>query len=197
MQEILEIENVINTICLKYSDLSKECKTDLINCAEVLTFGKKELLVKEGEFSDKIFFIIEGAVRSYYIKEEKTISDWFAFENDFISAISSFFLNVPSTHFIEMLEPTRLLVINRNDFQSLGEKHHSFERLARVIITKTMLQMQYRIISIQFKSAQERYDNILNLKPDIILRVPLTYIATFLGITLETLSRIRKPKKRI
>lgn len=192
-----DIESALERIITFYSPLTGNCKSDLIACSKVLTFDKGATLVREGQYCDKGYFILQGAARAYYLKDGKDITDWFAFENDFISAVNSFFLNIPSPHFIELMESGTLLEISRSDFLSLSDKYHDFERLVRIVVTKTMLQLQQRIVGIQFETAQQKYENLLNARPDITLRVPLSHIASYLGITLETLSRIRNPKNRI
>ncbi|BDS11449.1 Crp/Fnr family transcriptional regulator [Aureispira anguillae] len=191
-------EDVIHTISDKYAPLSKECKSEFFNNSEILMFKKGEILVKEGQFSDKAYFIISGSARAYYLLSNgKDITDWFAFENDFICAINSFFQDIPSPHFIEVLEETKLLIISRNSIMGLSNKYHDFERLTNRVATKTMLKLQARIVAMQFQSARQKYQNLLLAYPDITQRVALTHIASYIGITLETLSRIRKLQTRI
>lgn len=193
----LDKNKIIDRITSKYSNLNDLAKVELLENARVLKLPKGTTLVKEGQLSDKTFFIIKGCARAYYLKEGKDISDWFAFEDEFISSINSFFLNVPSPHYIEVLEDSILLEISRNDVEKLSEKYHDFERLTKVIVTKTMLQQQQRIVSMQFYTAEEKYKNLLSIRKDITNRVPLTHIASYIGITLETLSRIRNMAVRI
>jgi CRP-like cAMP-binding protein len=193
----LDKNKIVDRITSKYSNLNDLVKIELLENARVLKLPKGTTLVKEGQLSDKTFFIIKGCARAYYLKEGKDISDWFAFEDEFISSINSFFLNVPSPHYIEVLEDSILLEISRNDVEKLSEKYHDFERLTKVIVTKTMLQQQQRIVSMQFYTAEEKYKNLLSIRKDITNRVPLTHIASYIGITLETLSRIRNMAVRI
>ena len=190
-------EEVINIISETYSTLTDECQQEFSNSSKISILQKGTTLVKEGQYSDKTFFIIEGCARAYYLKDGKDISDWFAFENDFISSINSFFQDIPSPHYIELLEDSILLEISRKDVELLSAKYHEFERLSKIIIIKTMLQLQERISSMQFHSAEQKYENLLSIRPNITQRIALTHIASYIGITLETLSRIRKPKKRI
>lgn len=172
-----------------YTDVKKTC--------QILKVKKGTLLVEEGSYSDKLYYIINGGMRAYYLNDGKTITDWFAFEHDFISSIISFFLLVPSQHNIETLEDSTLLVLKRDDIEKLCEKHHDFERIGRLSVTKTMLQLQQRIVSIQFKTSRERYDSLLEKYPKIEHRAPLGDMASYLGITQETLSRLRNPKNGI
>lgn len=190
-------EEIIKNISETYSTLSLECQEELPNKATILSLEKGSILVREGQYSDKTFYIIKGCARAYYLKDGKDISDWFAFENEFISAIVSFFTEKPSPHYIELLEDSILIELSRDDIEGLADKYHDFERLLRVIVTQTMLSHQERIASMQFYNAEQKYENLLVIRPDITQRVPLTDIASYLGITLETLSRIRNPKNRI
>jgi len=193
----MNIEQIIKNIELHYTILTDECKLDLIKASKILTLEKEINIVKEGQFADKTYLTVSGSLRAFYLKNGKDITDWFAFENEFITSINSFFLNIPSPHYIETLEPSTLLEISREDITLLSDKYIEFDRLGKLIITKTMLQLQQRIVSIQFETAQQKYDNLLKIRPEITQRVPLTHIASYLGITLETLSRIRNPKNRI
>ncbi|WP_089054512.1 Crp/Fnr family transcriptional regulator [Flavobacterium oncorhynchi] len=165
--------------------------------SKVLRLDKETKFVKEGQFADKLYFVISGSARAYYTKNGKDITDWFAFEGDFVSAIDSFFRDSQTIYNIELLEPTILLQISRETVLALSDKHHCFEKLGRIAVTKTMLKLQERVVSIQFESALQKYKSLLNTRLDIIQRVQLTHIASYIGVTLETLSRIRNPKNRI
>jgi CRP-like cAMP-binding protein len=165
--------------------------------AKLLTKEKSILLVKEGQNSDELFFIAEGCARLFYTKDDKEITDGFFFENQFLSSNSSFFERIPSLHSIELLEPTTFLTISRDDILRIANKHKDFERLGRIIVTRLMLQFQKQIAAMRFETALCKYESLINQRSDITQRISLTYIASYLGITLETLSRIRNPKNRI
>ncbi len=197
MSTSLNVENTIQNISETYSKLTNNCMADFAKVSKLVSAEKSILLVTEGEYADKSFFIVKGCARAFYMKDGKDITDWFAFENYFINSINSFFENIPSPHFIELLEPTTFLEIGRDDIFKLADKHPDFDRLLRIVATKTMLALQKRIFSIQFETAQQKYENLLIIRPDITQRVSLTHIASYLVITLETLSRIRNPKNRI
>ncbi|MEL6863726.1 MAG: Crp/Fnr family transcriptional regulator [Bacteroidota bacterium] len=189
--------NPLHAIGELYAPLSDKCQQELLEQIHLTTVEKGEVIVREGQFANKAYFILQGCARAYYLKDGKDISDWFAFENEFITAIISFFGNEPSPHYIEMLEDTLIMEISRTTIDQLSNKHHDFEHLVRVVVTKTMLRQQERISSTLFHTARERYDHILDTYPGITNRVPLMHIASYLGMTLETLSRIRNTKRRI
>jgi len=180
-----------------YLPLSEACRKDIEAVAQILNFEKVSLLVKEGQIHQNMYFICKGSARAYYFKNDKDITDWFAFENDFITAINSFFTGEPSPHYIEISENTVLLKLSKENITQLSEKYIEFERMGNLVTTKTMLQLQKRIVSLQFETAQQKYKNLLEIYPDITLKTQLTHIASHLGITLETLSRIRKQMSRI
>lgn len=193
----MDIKKAVEIISNQYSLLTLECKLDLINNSTLLVLEKGTNLVREGQYSDKTFFIVYGCARAYYLKDGKDITDWFAFENDFISSINSFFLNVPSPHFIQLLEDSVLLEISREKAEKLADTYRDFERLSKVVVIKTMLKQQERIASMQFHSAEQKYKNLLSIHPNISQRIPLTHISSYINITLETLSRIRKRLSKI
>ncbi len=190
----MDKRRLLDAIAQSGFSLSDECVGELIKASRIRRLEKLDTLVREGQHSDKAFFIIQGSARAYYLKDGKDITDWFAFEHDFISSINSFYQGVASPHFIEVLEPSVLLEVSKDVIVSLSEKYREFDRLEKQVVTQTMLRLQERIASVQFESAQQKYLNLLKIRPDIVQRVPLTHIASYLGITLETLSRIRRKR---
>jgi len=196
MKEI-NSEKVLDKLGENYSPLSIECRQELIARVTNLRLHKGEVVVREGQFSDKAYLIVQGCSRAYYLKDGKDISDWFAFENEFMSSIVSFFCKEPSPHYIEFMEDSLVMEFSRDTIDHLCDKYHDFERLISKVVTKTMLGLRERLSSILFNKAEERYAQLIHTRPDITNRMPLTHIASYLGITLETLSRIRNPKKRI
>lgn len=184
-------DQIISQIETKYCKLSEESKAAWLNKSKLLHLKKSEILVKEQTRSDKIWFIAEGSLRAYYMKDGKKICDWFAFENEFISAITSFYSDQPSLHQIDTLSDTILLESSREDISELCDQFHDFERLGRLSTTETMIRLQQRIVSLQFETAHQKLQNLLKQYPNIYLKIPLGDIASYLGITQETLSRLR------
>lgn len=180
-----------------YSPISIACQEEFIAHSKAHTIPKGTIVVREGQFSNKAYLIIQGCCRAYYLKDGKDISDWFAFENEFMCSIVSFFSEAPSPHYVEFLEDSMVMEISRDSINLLSDKHHDFERLISKVVTRTMLGLRERLSSILFNKAIERYQQLIDVRPDITNRIPLTHIASYLGITLETLSRIRNPKNRI
>lgn len=188
---------IIHAISKNIYSLPPACQDELAIKSRLISVIKRQELVREGQTSNKMYFVVQGALRAYYLKDGNDITDWFAFENEFICPIRSFFDDVPSPHYIEALDDGLVLEMTKQDIAYLSDKYRNFERLGNLITTQTMLKLQKRIVSLQFENARQKYLNLLQEKPDIELRVPLLHIASYLGITNETLSRIRRYKERI
>lgn len=193
----MNIEKVLSEIGKIYSPISNECQQELITNSKISTYKKGEIVVREGQFSKKAYIIVQGCARAYYLKGGKDISDWFSFENEIMAAIVSFFSEEPSPHYVEFVEDSVVIEFSKETVDRLSNKYHDFERFISTVVTQTMLGLCERLYTIQFNKADDRYKHLLNIYPEITNRIPLTHIASYLGITLETLSRIRNPKIRI
>ncbi|GAA0732608.1 Crp/Fnr family transcriptional regulator [Aquimarina litoralis] len=193
----MNFEKILHEIGEIYAPLSNECKQEVISNSKLITYQKGDIVVREGQYSKKAYLIIKGCARAYYLKDGKDISDWFTFENQFMAPIISFFSNQPSPHYVEFVEESTILEFSKEIVDLLSKKFHDFERFISKVVTETMLGLCERLHTIQFSKAEERYKNLISIYPNITQRIPLTHIASYLGITLETLSRIRNPKVRI
>lgn len=193
----VDYRKVFNTIGDLYTPLSEGCQEEFRAQTKVVFFKRGELVVREGQYSKKAHLIVRGCARAFYLKNGKDISDWFAFENQFMAPIVSFFSEVPSPHNIEFVDDSVVIEFSKETIDSLSDKYHEFERFISRVVTETMLGLCERLYTIQFNKAEERYRHLLSIHPDITNRIPLTHIASYLGITLETLSRIRNPRVRI
>lgn len=193
-----QIKNMINDSLKNYilavSPLSNLSSEAFFNAFKKWEVSKEYFLVKEEQVCNYLFFVVKGAVRIYYYKNDKEITEWIALDEEFLLSIKSFFLRMPSHLILQTLEASEIWGIHYNDLTKLATTHHDIETWFRKLLSAALILSQNRMDSIQFETAYQRYDNLLNQHPDIVKRVPLTYIASFLGITLETLSRIRAKK---
>lgn len=162
-------------------------------------FKREELpkghpLLSPGNFSQKVFYIEKGVVRTFYIKDGKDITHSFILEGSFFVSIESAFFNCPSPYGAEVLEQSIIRTIPYPDLEKLIDGFQPLQKLSRLVMINAAKTFSDKLYSIQFQSAQERYNSMLEKFPDIMLRVPLGHIASYLGITQETLSRIRAGK---
>ena len=112
-----------------------------------------------------------------------------------MAPIISFFGNETSPHYVEFMEDSTVIEFSKDTVHKLSKKYHDFERCINKVVTETMLGLCERLHTIQFNKAEERYHNLIHIYPNITDRIPLVHIASYLGITPETLSRIRHPKE--
>ena len=175
----------------KTSKLSDEALAYISAHIERKEVKKGTQLLRNGETCNYFYFVTKGMLRSYYYAEGKEVTNWFALEHDFATSIYSFISRNSGYENIETLEDSTLEMLSNQSLQDLYLKFPETERTGRLIMESYYIQLEERLISIQFKSAKERYDLLMQRNPDIILRAPLGTIASYLGITQETLSRIR------
>jgi len=174
-----------------YSTLSAEAQVAMQNSFEQVVLPKNEYLLTEGRVCRHLYFLQTGALRGYYSLDGKEITYWFGFENAFVTSVHSFITGAPAGENIQLLEGSVLWAISKDALTGLYEKHHEIERLVRIIYEIYYIKLQERFVNAQFRSATERYENLIQQSPHILERVPLGHIASYLGISQETLSRIR------
>lgn len=191
--EILHV-NPLEKAITNISPLSAQSRDVFLNTWKYWSVPKDHILAREHTVSDYIYFIQKGIARIYYYKNDKEITEWIALDEQFFLSITSFFQRTPSHLIIQTTEPSEVYGIHHNDLMTLADQYHDIEKLLRKMVTASLILSQIRMDSIQFESAQQRYDRLLKNAPHIIQRVPVTYIASFLGVTLETLSRIRSAR---
>ncbi len=154
-------------------------------------YSKGEQLHRAGKVCNVLHYITKGIIRTYYYKDEKDISVYFTQEGEMVTAIDSFIQQKPSKYNIETLEDTTTYSITFDELESMYEDHPSFERFTRIIMMQAYIDLVERAESIQLHSAMERYQLLTERDPLLLERVNLKHIATFLGISPETLSRVR------
>lgn len=174
-----------------FSPLSEESEAAFLSIVKSFSYKKNEIILENGQVSDYLCYIEKGLCRIFYHKHDKEVTEWFALEDEFFLSIASFYGRKPSHLTVQTLEKSDIIGIPHDAFMELCSKYHDIETLHRKMLTTCLLLSQERVDSLQFETAHQRYDNLIAKRPAIIQRVLLTYIASFLGITLETLSRIR------
>jgi CRP-like cAMP-binding protein len=159
------------------------------------SFDKKVLLSEEGRICNYIYFIIQGSCYSFYTDDagEKHAVQ-FALENYWISDLYSFFSGDKAVYTIEALEPVKVLVLNKENFQKACDDFLVFDRFFRILIQNAYVSLQYRLAKTNSEEAEKRYEEFSELHPDFLQRIPQYVIASYLGIKPQSLSRIRKKK---
>lgn len=170
--------------------LADGTKALLSPCMKVMRWPRKHVLVRELQTSGSVYLIITGAARSYYLHDGTEIHTWFAFEGELAGSLSNF-NDLPSRETIELLEPSTVLVFDIKALKRLMTENLQVAHFVHAAILEHALYLEDRIYRTHLRSASERLSALLEHEPEILRRVPLTFIASFLGISRETLSRIR------
>lgn len=171
----------------KIRPLAKEA---LEQITSVRSYSKNDIIQDIGSRCKTIYFVQEGCARIFYYKNGNDITEHFAFENDLIVRAESLFTGKPTSKGIQAISKAKIIGINSDALFKLYDKHNDIERLFRILFEREYVNTVKRIESLQFNTAKERYLELLNTT-DYVQKIPLKYIATYLGITQVSLSRIR------
>lgn len=175
--------------------LSEELKTTIIKNSEVIEVKKKARLLSENERSNTIYFIVKGAARIYYLnKEGKETNTWFLFEHELLLSVYSFYTGNPSFEYLETLEDCKLIAVKREKLDEMYLKYMEFNFAGRKLTEFYHMRNERQANDLRMYSARERYEHLIKRNPQLFQRVALGHIASYLGISQETLSRIRKQK---
>jgi CRP-like cAMP-binding protein len=171
-------------------ELTENTKAEICVHLSILNLDKKHILIKENQRHDFAYFVIKGAVRSYYLKDGVEVNTWFALENDMVGSLHNFKDN-PSRETIELIENSTLISINLKQVKPLMFSNIQIANFINAIIEDYALFLEDKIYFSQMMSSTDKYLILLEKEPQLFQRIPLTYIASFLGISRETLSRLR------
>lgn len=156
------------------------------------TLEKNDFILREGEVCSKVIFINTGCLRYYFTVDGMEKTGQFFFESNWYTDLESFLSGEPSEQNIQALENTQCLVIHKTDLHQLYDQSHKFERIGRLLIEQGFLGLRQKNKILTNLSPEERYLNLLQSRPKVVERIQQIYIASYLGIQPESLSRIRK-----
>ena len=159
--------------------------------SEYLSVPSKAILLEEGKVAEKLYLIRKGCLRLFFYNEGKDITFQFFFEGDFVASFDSLYKRTPSLFYLESIEPTELTAIRREDFYNQINNNLSLRQLYEKKLIDRFHAYQQLFLSRIKNTPQQRYEELLKEYPNIIQRVPQHYIASYLGITPVSLSRIR------
>lgn len=154
-------------------------------------FPKKSVILKVGQTETHLSFIEKGMVRLYIPKEENDLTFGFTFQNEFVSAYDSFITQTPCSYQVQALADTVLWSVSYQDLQYIYKHSSAGNRIGRYAAENLFLIKTRRELSLLNESAEERYQKLFEERPQLIRQIPLKYIASYIGITPQALSRIR------
>lgn len=176
--------------------LSPETRLSFLGAVSLSQYPRYEYLFQPGQTVKYGYFILQGAVRQYYLQDGKEVVTRLLLEGDLCTAFYSFLSEKPCYEYGELVEDSVLAVLSHHDVERLCSQHLEIANFERKITEQYLIQEHERAISLQFQSVQERYEHLMQSRPDVFLRFSLGSIASYLGMSQETLSRLRAKKIR-
>lgn len=187
MKELLDYMNF-------YVPLAQEAQQAVMKSFKLRTYNKNEVILREGDICQQLFFMLSGTTRTYYTHKGKEITTWIYPDGAFVTAWSSFLSGKSSFEAIHAIEQTQVAFITKTTLYQLYNQHQSIERFGRYLAEEQLTHIETYSKGYLFLSAKEKYENLLSVFPDVELRANLGDIASMLGISRETLSRLRKER---
>lgn len=176
----------------EYGNITPEIEQELLQMIKTKKKSKGDYFLKQGQIVSSLFVIETGLVRSFYYIDDREINSWFGFENIILGSILPLFYDQPSSENIQFIEPSTYHYISSSDLNFMYRKYNEMNTIGRKMAEEYCKILEDRIKSLQTETAEKRYQNLIENQPDATQRITLGHIASYLGITQETLSRIRK-----
>lgn len=179
----------------KYITEISQMNDDIFNlCLDSLKteeLKKRDYFIKEGMICNRVAYINEGLFRNFYLKDGIEVNTCFCKENSITSSFESFVNNIPSKEYIQAIENSTIVSISNVNLLNLYQLSSEWQSVSRLLTEKECLRLSSRATSLSFETAKEKYQYLLINQPEIIQRVSIQDIASYIGISRETLSRIR------
>jgi CRP-like cAMP-binding protein len=177
--------------------LTAEEKQRIDHVFKSQTYAKGELWIKEGAVCSQVAFVQSGKLRVFYCDDAgNEVTCYFITPGNVFTSFTSFLTNTPTVENISAIEDSHLMIASKRDMESLSNEIPNIHVWRRINAENLFITMERRIQMLQSQSAHQRYEQMLEENPDIVLSVPLQYTASFLGITPQHLSRLRKESGR-
>lgn len=183
----MTIETIIDAIHV----LPGASRQLLMERVQEIEYRKEYLLIEANKIDPSLYFIKNGMVRAFSDTEKNEITFWFGKEGDPVLSMKSYIAGAPGYENIELIENTQLYKIEAQELYKLYKEDIHIANWGRKLAERELLKTEERLISREFKTALERYEDLIENNPYLVQRVPLGYLASYLGITQSSLSRIR------
>ncbi|MBP3767289.1 MAG: Crp/Fnr family transcriptional regulator [Prevotella sp.] len=183
--------DIARELARRYSTMTHEELDVLEDLLVPMKFQKGEMILSEGETCTNIYWIAKGLVRQFYYKNGKELTEHMATENNIVMCIESLFKEEPTRLQIIALENTIIYALPKDALEQASIRSVNIQMLYRKILEESLILSQVHADMLRFETAQDRYVKLVKRQPQLVLRAPLVYIASYLQMTPETLSRVR------
>ena len=192
MKELVKTtRDIARELARRYSTMTHDELVALESVLVPMKFSKGEMILREGEVCNHIYFIEQGLIRQFYYKNGKEVTEHLGEDHTIFMCIESLFKEEPTRLQVEALEPTIVYAMPKQELELVALHHVNIQMMYRKILEESLIISQIHADLVRFESAQSRYKKMCKLNPQVILRAPLVYIANYLQMTPETLSRVR------
>ena len=183
--------DIARELARKYSTMTHEELDILESILRPERYAKGQIILKEGDICRSIYYIDKGMIRQFYHKNDRIVTEHLGEERTIFMSIESLFKEEPSRIQIEAIEPTLIYALPKVDLERVALHNVNIQLLYRKILEESRILSQIHADLVRFETAQTRYKRMCKLMPQVVLRAPLVYIASYLQMTPETLSRVR------
>ena len=191
LRTITPKRDIARELARKYSTMTHDELDILEGILEPVKYGKGEMILTEGEVCRGISYIEKGLVRQFYNKNGKEETEHLGVDHTIFMCIESLFKEEPTRLQVEALEATLVYILPKSKLEAAAIRNVNIQMLYRKILEESLIQSQVHADLMRFETAPNKYKRLCELSPQVMLRAPLTYIASYLQMTPETLSRIR------
>lgn len=191
LRTITPKRDIARELARKYSTMTHDELDILEGILEPVKYGKGEMILTEGEVCCGISYIEKGLVRQFYNKNGKEVTEHLGVDHTIFMCIESLFKEEPTRLQVEALEATLVYILPKSKLEAAAIRNVNIQMLYRKILEESLIQSQVHADLMRFETAPNKYKRLCELSPQVVLRAPLTYIASYLQMTPETLSRIR------
>lgn len=191
LRTITPKRDIARELARKYSTMTHDELDILEGILEPVKYGKGEMILSEGEVCRGISYIEKGLVRQFYHKNGKEVTEHLGVDHTIFMCIESLFKEEPTRLQVEALEATLVYILPKAKLEAAAIRNVNIQMLYRKILEESLIQSQVHADLMRFETAPNKYKRLCELSPQVVLRAPLTYIASYLQMTPETLSRIR------
>ena len=183
--------DIARELARKYSTMTHD-ELDILESVLVpMKFAKGEIILKEGDVCEHVYYVERGLTRQFYFKNGKELTEHIGVEHSIVMCIESLFMEKPTHLQLEALEPTLIYAMPKRKLEEVALHNVNIQILFRKILEESLIISQVHADMLRFETAQDRYLKLCKLSPQVVLRAPLVYVASYLQMTPETLSRVR------
>lgn len=190
-EPVLTTRDIAMELARRYSTMAHDELDILESILVPMRFSRGEKIVDQGDVCDSIYYVDRGMVREYYFKNHKEVTEYIAVDGNIFMCIESLFREEPSQLIAESLETSYVYALPKKRLEEVALHNVNIQILYRKILEESLIISQRRADLLRFESAKDRYRKFCKLNPKMIMKAPLVYIASYLQMTPETLSRVR------